>query len=48
VDDGDEVRRWRVKFLCSGFHSLAEGLLCFTSSSGSGSGVYNTGKSTRW
>jgi hypothetical protein len=46
VDDGDEVRRWRVKFLCSGFHPLADGLLCFTSSSGSG--VFNTGKSTRW
>jgi hypothetical protein len=46
VYDGDEVRRWRFKFLRSGFHPLADGLLYCTSSSGSG--VFNTGKTTRW
>jgi hypothetical protein len=46
VHDGDEVRQRRVKFLCSGFHPLADGILCCTSSSGSG--VFNTDKTTRW
>jgi hypothetical protein len=46
VDDDDEVR-WRcVKFLCSGFHPLVDGLLCY--SSGSGFRVPDSGKAARW